>query len=74
MLRMKRVLFSILGAASLAAMSLTPAAASTLTESGCVRYDNKVCTTMQTCVLDTTTNHGTCYYYIKGQYTYYQNF
>ena len=50
-------------------MSLTPVAAASLSQSGCVRYDNNVCTTMQTCVLDTTTNHGTCYYYIKGQYT-----
>jgi hypothetical protein len=74
MLRAKHVLLSVIGAASLAAMSLTPAAAESLSQSGCVRYDNKVCTTMQTCVLDTTTNHGTCYYYIKGQYTYYQNF
>jgi hypothetical protein len=74
MLRANHVLLSVLGAASLLAVSLSPAAAATLSESGCVRYDDRVCTTMQTCVLDTTTNHGTCYYYVKGRYTYYQNF
>jgi hypothetical protein len=74
MSRFKTLALSFAGAATLAVMSLTPASAQTLSQSGCVRYDNNVCTTMQTCVLDTSTNHGTCYYYIKGQYTYYQNF
>jgi hypothetical protein len=74
MSRFKTFALSIAGAATLVAVSLSPAAAETLSQSGCVRYDNNVCTTMQTCLLDTTTNHGTCYYYVKGQYAYYQNF
>ena len=74
MFRAKQLFFAFVGAASLAAVSLSPAAAQTISQSGCVRYDNRLCTTMQTCVLDTATKHGACYYYVHNQYAYYEVF
>jgi hypothetical protein len=73
MLRAKQTFFALLAAVSIAAISLSPASAQTPSQSGCVQYINNVCTTMQTCEL-TAGGHGTCYYYVRGQYAYYQNF
>jgi len=74
MLRAKQMFFALMAAVSMAAISLSPASAQTLSQSGCVQYINNVCTTMQTCQLNTATNHGTCYYYVRGQYAYYEIF
>lgn len=70
MLNVKSALLSLGASAALLATALTPAAAATLSQSGCVEYQNNVCTKWQDCTLDSTNMHGTCSYsyVIRGRW------
>jgi len=54
-------------AATMALAALSPAAAASLSSSGCVQYENNHCTKWQECTLNSTTGHGSCSYsYLIG--------
>jgi hypothetical protein len=70
MLNVKSALLSLGASAALMASAFTPAAAAGLSQSGCVEYQNNVCTKWQECSLDSTNMHGTCSYsyVIRGRW------
>jgi hypothetical protein len=66
----KRLAVSVGTAATLALAALSPAAAASMTSSGCVAYTNNQCTEWQDCTLDAGTGHGSCTYsyVIRGRW------
>jgi hypothetical protein len=78
MSRAKKLIASLVVAASLSGAALTGASAEVLTEEGCVAFQGNTCTLYQVCQYDTDTGQGICYYYhlSGGRYKYvaYQEF
>ena len=64
----KRLALSVGTAATLALAALSPAAAASLSSSGCVAYTNNQCTEWQDCTLDAGTGHGSYSYVIRGRW------
>jgi hypothetical protein len=77
MSRAKKLIASLLVAASLGGAAVSGASAEVLTEQGCVAYEGNTCTVYQVCEYDTDIGAGTCYYYYlsggRYRYVYYQN-
>jgi hypothetical protein len=78
MSRAKKLIASLLVAASLSAAALTGASAEVLTEEGCVAFQGDNCTVYSVCQYDTESGEGTCFYYVlsggRYRYAYYQQF
>jgi hypothetical protein len=70
MTRAKKLLTAILATVCLTGAALTGASAETMTQEGCIEYQNNVCTQYQSCQLDTVTGNATCFYYflIRGKF------
>jgi len=70
MFNTKSTLVALGAAAALMATGLTPAAAASLSSSGCIEYQNNVCTKWQDCSLDSSNAHGVCTYsyVIRGRW------
>ncbi len=66
----KRVALAGGTAATLALAALSPAAAASMSSSGCVEYQNNQCTKWQECTLNADTGHGSCSYsyVIRGRW------